>query len=381
MPLELNHATSQPATDSVNSPSAQPQPRISPEDFFLAVIAGDSAAVSDMLATGGVDLRALREEDGRTVLHAAIIFGHGDIVDALLEKIGDDPTLLNHRDRDGYSPLACAAGLKNLRIMQALIKAGATLGDSAPNAATVRLASYMLEARGNYTDALHLALSNSSYGEDSLLLAEAGADTKDVLQRFLQEINRFYPRRHEHRLQFLLNNGVIDQKEVEIVLNRLVDDKNIPAIAAMLWANASATELLKDYARWGQLDNARTLFEAGAYADHALYDIIDDPALAVDEKVARLRNLIRAGAGPAVDRVLETLAEEKNWQAYQFTTRSIPGDALMEAGRGGDLRAARALIQDGADVSNAMSALLNNKEQDAANVLAIALAVTERPYN
>lgn len=64
-----------------------------------------------------------RDEDGRTVLHAASAGGHSEVVDYLLQRGGK--AVVNTADDEGWTPLMTASSVGVLKVANSLVDAGA----------------------------------------------------------------------------------------------------------------------------------------------------------------------------------------------------------------------------------------------------------------
>ena len=138
-----------------------------PYAFEEAIQRGDLARAERLLLQRyGWDCGYANTEYVFTPLHWAVVSGSGDLVARLLKRIEDDgqPSRIDARDQNGYTPLMWAAGDGQLVALQLLIQAGAGLD---------------LQSGEDGHTALHYAIASPRPIAKLLvrMLLDAGADT------------------------------------------------------------------------------------------------------------------------------------------------------------------------------------------------------------
>jgi ankyrin repeat protein len=94
-----------------------------PKEMIQAVKRGDAALV-DALLDADATLITARDKDGSTPLHCAAWKGYPEIVELLIKR-GADIHLENQNDHWGGTPLHCAAHGNQKAVAELLIRAGA----------------------------------------------------------------------------------------------------------------------------------------------------------------------------------------------------------------------------------------------------------------
>lgn len=359
-------------------------PKIPNEKLFSAVIDADRDRLLSLFKHGQVDLTAIHDAHGQTALHMAIALGHDGIARILLSAAHDDPQVVNALDRQGYTPLMRAAALDDVDMMQVLIHAGATTDNrikdyryppanpSQQDRAVIK-AMILMAAGGDKTVALQLAVKDYRY-EVAELFANAGANGAQALRHFAEQ-------RDQRCVHTMINRHYADEDDVERVLNHAARTGSVRMATMLIMEGASETELLKQYAGFGETTSLKTLFNAGAVANEAFEHILEASYLTKTQKMERFSALLRAGGD--ADDLLDELGERNDVEAQRMliVAGAPAANVLMDLARAGRRDAAQALIRIGADVATAINALLENGEQSAANVLtlAMALAVLEDP--
>ena len=89
-------------------------------DILTAVSTGNTQAVQQHLAAG-TDPNFKNPADGSPILNAAAVYGHREIVDALIEK----GAKINEKDRNGNGALHVAAFLGRSEVVELLLEKGA----------------------------------------------------------------------------------------------------------------------------------------------------------------------------------------------------------------------------------------------------------------
>ncbi|CAM4338174.1 hypothetical protein BOTU111921_24225 [Bordetella tumbae] len=380
--MELMHSVSSRIASAIysNEPRFPPGTKIPKDEVFHAVRRGDVDGLSYLLDQCQVDLTAI-DDDGETALHLAISIGRDGIAKLLLEKCGDAPLILNALDREGYTPLMRASAMAKVDLMQALVKKGGETNISAkvlwesfgmpmlhPDIAAPQI---LIEAEGELSKAFVIALIRCN-----ILAAElyfyAGASTSFALEQLVN--------RHDvGPLQLLLVHQWASKSEVVTALGNALQSANTRAAKVLIPAAAvDVLDLWVTCARHGELEKVKTLLSAvKGFQCRAVRALLEMKNLAEAEKVAALRVLIRGGAMLTATGVIERAVFRGDSDA---DVRSLINagastiDLLMKLGRHGDRGTAQRLIGYGANPFAAMDKLIQDGEQDAANVLAVAAA-------
>jgi len=95
------------------------------DEIFDAATSGQVARLADLIDANQFDLTTLDDSTRETLLHRALASDQDDVVMMLLDRAGDDPLVIDAKDKDGYTPLMRATARHNLPMMQALVKHGA----------------------------------------------------------------------------------------------------------------------------------------------------------------------------------------------------------------------------------------------------------------
>jgi len=99
-------------------------------EIFEAATTGRVDLLASLIDESFFDLTTLDGSTRETLLHRALSSDQDDVVLMLLDRAGDDPLILNAKDKDGYTPLMRAAAQNNVPMMQALVRHGARSDDS-----------------------------------------------------------------------------------------------------------------------------------------------------------------------------------------------------------------------------------------------------------
>ncbi|WP_415820568.1 ankyrin repeat domain-containing protein [Bordetella tumbae] len=418
MRIDPNRPVSETSATGLHNVSGESAGKIPNDDFFSAVTKGSNEEVAGMFARGRVDLAAINDAHGQTPLHMAIAMGHNEIAKTILAHCGDNPQVLDAPDRQGYTPLMRAAALKNVDLMQALVKAGASQPNSqkvkdnlsSTEKQAIKMSAVLIEAKGDLNAALEIAVKEGMNGIAELF-ADNGADPASLLQRVAEQAST--GDKHDRVLASRTTNAVLLLRNIlrqdkfssegafEAVLDNLVRSGDVRALSTVLMENDDATSLFKHYAQSNELKEATSLFKAGAIADDALWDLAEDATLTASEKKMSLGVLITAeknvkaeadGAGhvtpshsaariagladTAMERAVSEMYEQgKQDEAKLLVKAGAPAVALlMHLCQKGDMRAAKSLINLGADFITTMNLLMEQRRQSDADVLAVALS-------
>ena len=93
------------------------------KSLFEAVKDGNLAELKLMIQSSLWNLNQ-QDEDGRTILHIAVLYGYMEIIIYLIKEAGAD---LEIKTNKGYTPLACAVYLYVSKIAGVLVEAGASI--------------------------------------------------------------------------------------------------------------------------------------------------------------------------------------------------------------------------------------------------------------
>jgi len=130
--------------------------------LYEAAAMGDAARVRGQ-ARAELTTLGVRSPDGWPPLHRAAYFGHGDVVDALVEA-GADARAFSDNHEGNTAPHAALAGRRAMRIISRLLTSGADVN---------------ARAAGGYTP-LHIAAFHDDVAIVNTLLAHGAAtDARD----------------------------------------------------------------------------------------------------------------------------------------------------------------------------------------------------------
>ncbi|CAM4101554.1 hypothetical protein BOTU111921_11690 [Bordetella tumbae] len=479
--LQSSISQTAPSMPSIDTP---PAPEMITDGAFHAAETGDIDALVHLLDEYQFDLTTIDEREGQTVLHQAIAGGHDAMVKMLLGRAGNDPQILDAKDRDGYTPLMRATEKGNVALMQALIDVGARTDDSvalgslakkggnyeSPAKQATITALMLIEARGDISEAFALAMEHRSRYAAKLFF-DAGASTLPAMQRlpFRDVIHQLVLREHIRADDVFV---VLDQAEragKNDVLKRLAqhdmvclmlddmqsrsDDEKIKTLKRLMavpgaeperwlgggailykkgvtpneqeWAalfksprfervrlliavGLDSRELLVHHCVWeGGEKLLQKLIEWGgdvvgalqilrqrsarcfaswpaanllAYVE--LKNILQADGISEEEKRSALKAVVLEGAEPAASALLRDMAKtSKSLDEVKLllSVGASPTEALMDLGRFNYRATVQQFIRLGIDFFPAMHALLDNGEQEAANVLALAAALEHAP--
>jgi ankyrin repeat protein len=111
-PVDGTQGSSKPKAAAAN-PSSSPD-----LDVWTSVVTGNVEFVKQHLAAG-TDAN-IKDPNGAPILNAAAVYGHRDIVDALIQKRAN----INGKDKDGNSALHAAAFLGRTEVVELLLEKG-----------------------------------------------------------------------------------------------------------------------------------------------------------------------------------------------------------------------------------------------------------------
>lgn len=100
------------------------------DEIFDAATSGQVALLVDLIDASQFDLTTLDDSTRETLLHRALASDQNDVVIMLVDRAGDDPLVIDAKDKDGYTPLMRATARHNVPMMQTLVKHGARSGGS-----------------------------------------------------------------------------------------------------------------------------------------------------------------------------------------------------------------------------------------------------------
>lgn len=334
-----------PAATSAEPSSTQDTPE---SMLFDAIRNGDSQQFAYIINHFAVDLTA-QNQDGQTALHQTIEHSHDDLTRLLLAKAKDDfrsKTILDAEDASGYTPAMRAAEKDNAAIVRAILEAGGRYstnhrGDAnvAPIIDKIKLLLVPLNSTG-----FKLAFFNAIHFEPPetikfLFDAATSSEREEVVKTGL-------PGRGVKALTTMIQLGA----DTAGILEELAQSNDAAGIYKMHYCGANMTTPLANCARRGMTDAIKTFLAAEV-----------DPLETV-----------------------EYLLKSKDPTAIQCLMQAGMPTAplLMTFARQHELEKARTLINLDADVATALNTLIENGEQDAANVLSVAMAsalLAEKP--
>lgn len=315
----------------------------SPEQaLFDAIQKGDLQQFSDLLERLTIDL-TVADNRYRTALHQTIEAGNDEMTVLLVAKYMDgqpNEDVINALDAEGYTPVMRAAQNENVPVMQSLIKAGgrhnSNYCDYAKACGAILRTKILTQCNGSVSQALANCIRFSP-GIAKFFFDAATPEQRFTLARVRAE------------------NGW---------------DEELKAVLAL---GVEPSPLLEDLAAHGIVRGVQTMRRIGADVNASVI------SFAQRGMTNAVQTLLAAGIEPRV--VTERLLQTKDAATLDFLIRAgMPTVSLLvDYARESERGKAMKLISLNADVATALSTLVNDGEQDAANILSVAMAMALLP--
>lgn len=283
----------------------------------------EQLSISRLITTGAISSQDVIDLAKAGDMATATVLAQ--IADILTNALGD---LIAKHDQDAARALLAVSSCGYRALEQAVQR------DDSYTATT------LMAIGANGSEAL-LSLLKMGQREAAARLIALGVDIHTALMVAVRDDRDF----HQNAIQELTAIGA----EYSQALGRAIERRDAKAARQLL----------------NQMDK-----QAG---QKAVWDLVEDDALADEIKAARLRFLLQLEIN--TDDVLKQLVEDRAFVKLRLliTLGALTDGLLMDLGKQGNRIGAETLIRAGADYATAIAALKDNHEQDAVTVLTLSL--------